>query len=147
MSSQEKTFRQIHKVGHNKDILFVTTKYLDALLSIKVETSNQDVVTPALSKHLRGQLDPPVGNGHVFWTKEGQLDPPVGNGHVFWTKGGHLDPPVGNLHVFWTKGGQLDPPVGNGHVFWTKGGQLDPPVSDVTFFGPKEISWTGGTVP
>ena len=43
--------------------------------------------------------------------------------------------------------GQLDPPVGNGHVFWTKGGQLDPPVSDVTFFGPKEISWTGGTVP
>ena len=58
-----------------------------------------------------------------------------------------VGPPVGNDHFFWTKGGQLNPPVGNGHVFWTKGGQLDPPVSDVTFFGPKEISWTGGTVP
>ena len=28
-------------------------------------------------KHLKGQLDPPVGNGNVFCTKGGQLDPPV----------------------------------------------------------------------
>ena len=26
--------------------------------------------------------------------------------------------------------------------FWIKGGQLDPPVSDVTFFGPKDVSWS-----
>ena len=35
----------------------------------------------------------------------------------------------------------MDPRVGDGHVFWTKGGQLDLPVGDVTFFGPKEVSW------
>ena len=29
------------------------------------------------SKHLKGQLDPPVSNGHVFWTKGGQLAFPV----------------------------------------------------------------------
>ena len=47
--------------------------------------------------------------------------------------------------------GQLDPPVGDGHVFWTKGGQLDPLlvmvtflVSDVTFFGPKDVSFLVG---
>ena len=34
-----------------------------------------------ISKHLKGHLDPPVGNGHVFWTKGGQLDPPVGWEH------------------------------------------------------------------
>ena len=27
------------------------------------------------SKHLKGQLDPPVGDGNVFCTKGGQLDP------------------------------------------------------------------------
>ena len=52
------------------------------------------------SKHLKGQLDPPVGNGNVFYTKGGQLDPPVGNGHVFCIKGGHLDLPVGNVTFF-----------------------------------------------
>ena len=40
--------------------------------------------------------------------------------------------------------GQLDPPVSNGHVFWTKGGQLDRGVSDVTFFGPKDVSFLVG---
>ena len=70
------------------------------------------------------------------------------NNHIIQLKSKHLkgqlDPHVGNGHVFWTKGGQLDPPVGNGRVFWTKGGQFDRGVSDVTFFGPKEVSWTGG---
>ena len=61
------------------------------------------------SKHLKGQLDPPVGDGNVFCTKGGQLDPPVGDGNVFCIKGGHLDPPVGDGNVFCTKGGQLDP--------------------------------------
>ena len=51
----------------------------------------------APSKHLKGQLDPPVGNGNVFWTKGGQLDPPVGNGNVFCIKGGQLDPPVAEM--------------------------------------------------
>ena len=45
-------------------------------------------------KHLKGQLDPPDGNGNVFCTKGGHLDPPVGNGNIFCTKGGQLDPPV-----------------------------------------------------
>ena len=53
-----------------------------------------------ISKHLKGQLDPSVGNGHVFCTKGGQLNIPVGNGHFFCTKGGQLDPPVGNGHFF-----------------------------------------------
>ena len=35
---------------------------------------------------LKGQLDPPVSNGHVFCTKGGQLDPPVSNDHVFCPK-------------------------------------------------------------
>ena len=43
-----------------------------------------------ISKHLKGQLDPPVSNGQVFCTKGGQLDPPVSNGHVFCTKGGQF---------------------------------------------------------
>ena len=33
------------------------------------------------SKHLKGQLDPPVSDGNVFCIKAGQLDPPV----VSWT--------------------------------------------------------------
>ena len=33
------------------------------------------------SKHLKGQLDPPVVD--VFWIKGGQLDLPVGDSHVF----------------------------------------------------------------
>ena len=57
---------------------------------------------------------------------------------------GQLDPPVSNGHIFCTKGGQLDPPVSNGHLFWTKGGQLDRGVSDVTFFGPKDVSFLVG---
>ena len=52
------------------------------------------------SKHLKGQLDPPVGNGNVFCIKGGQLDPPVGNCNIFCTKEGQLDPPVGNGNVF-----------------------------------------------
>ena len=31
------------------------------------------------SKHLKSQLDPPVGDGHVFWIKGGQWDLPVGD--------------------------------------------------------------------
>ena len=38
------------------------------------------------SKHLKGQLDPPVGNGNVFWTKGGQLDPPVSDVTFFGPK-------------------------------------------------------------
>ena len=86
------------------------------------------------SKHLKGRLDPRVGDGHVFCIKSGQLDLPVGDGHFFCIKGGQLDPPVGDSHIFCIKGGQLDPPVGDGHVFCIKGGQLDSPVGDVTFF-------------
>ena len=55
-----------------------------------------------ISKHLKGQLDPPVGNGHIFAPKE-----------VSWI----------SLLVtsrFCTKGGQLDLPVGNGNVFAPK---------------------------
>ena len=52
-------------------------------------------VTGRISKHLKGQLDPPVGNGNVFCIKGGQLDPPVGNGNIFCIKGGQLDPPGG----------------------------------------------------
>ena len=92
---------------------------------------------PAESKHLKGQLDPPVGDGNVFCTKGGQLDPPVGDGNVFCTKGGQLDPPVGDGNVFCTKGGQLDPPVGDGNVFCIKGGHLDPPVGDGNVFCTK----------
>ena len=38
------------------------------------------------SKHLKGQLDPPVGNGNVFWIKGGQLASPVGNVTFFGSK-------------------------------------------------------------
>ena len=42
---------------------------------------------------VKGQLDPPVGNGHVFCTKGGQLDIPVGNGHVFLHQRRSVGPP------------------------------------------------------
>ena len=38
------------------------------------------------SKHQKGQLDPPVGNGNVFWIKGGQLASPVGNVTFFGSK-------------------------------------------------------------
>ena len=56
--------------------------------------------TTSESKHLKGQLDPRVGDGHVFCIKGVQLDPRVGDGHVFWTKGGQLDLPVGDVTFF-----------------------------------------------
>ena len=46
---------------------------------------------------------------------------------------------------FWARIHQrrsIGPPCQRRDVFWTKEGQLVPPVSDVTFFGPKEISWS-----
>ena len=46
------------------------------------------------SKHLKGQLDPPVGNGNVFWIKGGQLDPPVGNVTFFGSKEVSWIPPL-----------------------------------------------------
>ena len=27
------------------------------------------------------------------------------------------------------------------HILWTKGGQFRPPVNEVTFYGPKKVSW------
>ena len=59
-----------------------------------------------LCKHLKGQLDPPVGNVTIF-NQGGQLDPPVGD-VVFFNQGDQLDPPVGNV-MFLNQGGQLDP--------------------------------------
>ena len=41
---------------------------------------------PAESKHLKGQLDPPVGDGNVFCTKGGQLGPRVGDATFFAPK-------------------------------------------------------------
>ena len=38
------------------------------------------------SKHLKGQLDPPVSDGNVFWTKGGQLDPPMSDVTFFGPK-------------------------------------------------------------
>ena len=38
------------------------------------------------SKHVKGQLDPPVGNGQVFCDKGGQLDLPAGNVTFFASK-------------------------------------------------------------
>ena len=49
------------------------------------------------SKHLKGQLDPPVSDGNVFCIKAGQLDPPVSDGNVFCIRAGQLDPPVSAL--------------------------------------------------
>ena len=71
--------------------------------------------TTSESKHLKGQLDPRVGKGHVFWTKGGQLDPPVGNGHIF-----------GSKVVSWIS------LLVTSH-FLDQGGRLDLPVGDVTF--------------
>ena len=69
-------------------------------------------IIPRQSKHLKGRLDPRVGDSDVFCIKGGQLDLPVGDGHFFCIKGGQLDPPVSDGHVFCIKGGRLDPPVG-----------------------------------
>ena len=44
------------------------------------------------SKHLKGQLDPPVRN-ITFLQQGGQLDPPVRD-VTFLHQGGQLDPPV-----------------------------------------------------
>ena len=69
-----------------------------------------------ISKHLKGQLDPPVGNGHVFGPKEVSWTP-LSVTSRFLDQWRSVGPPVGNGRVFWTKGGQLDPPVGSGHIF------------------------------
>ena len=45
------------------------------------------------SKHLKGQLDPPVGIGHIFWIKGGQLDVPVGNVTFFLDQKRSAGPP------------------------------------------------------
>ena len=47
-----------------------------------------------ISKHLKGQLDPPVGNGNVFWIKGGQLASPVGNVTFFGSKEVSWIPPL-----------------------------------------------------
>ena len=46
------------------------------------------------SKQTKGKLDPPVGNGNVFWIKGGQLDPPVGNVTFFGSKEVSWIPPL-----------------------------------------------------
>ena len=56
--------------------------------------SKQMLKKSSESKHLKGQLDPPVSDGNVFCIKAGQLDPPVSDGNVFCIKAGQLDPPV-----------------------------------------------------
>ena len=67
------------------------------------------------SKHLKSHLDPPVGDGHVFWIKGGQLDLPVGDVTFF-----------GSKEVSWI-------PLLVTSRFWIKGGQLGSRVSNVTF--------------
>ena len=76
------------------------------------------------SKHLKGQLDPPVRNV-TFLHKGGQLDPPH-HDITFLHQGFQLDPPVRNV-MFLHQGGQLDPPVRDVTFL-----QLDPPIGHVT---------------
>ena len=71
----------------NRNKLYIETASLGPFCPTSIEES----------KHLKGQLDPPVGNGHVFWTKGGQLDPPVREVIFFWTNEGQLDAPVGDV--------------------------------------------------
>ena len=54
------------------------------------------------SKHLKGQLDPPVGNCHVFGSKVVSWISLLVMSR-FWIKGGQLDPPVGNVTFFGSK--------------------------------------------
>ena len=49
------------------------------------------------SKHLKGQLDPPVRN-ITFLHQGGQLDPPVRD-VTFLQQRGQLDPPIGHVTV------------------------------------------------
>ena len=49
------------------------------------------------SKHLKGQLDPPVRNV-TFLHQGGQLDPPVCD-VTFLQQRGQLDPPIGHVMV------------------------------------------------
>ena len=52
------------------------------------------------SKHLKGQLDPPVGSVTFFYHQGGHLDPPVGSVMLLDRHRGHLDPPVLDLTFF-----------------------------------------------
>ena len=52
-----------------------------------------------ISKHLKGQLDPPVGNGHVFGSKVVRWISLLETSR-FWIKGGQLDLLVGNVTSF-----------------------------------------------
>ena len=73
------------------------------------------------SKHLKGQLDPPVCKVTFFWIKAAQLDPPVCNVTFLDHQGGQFDPPVGNVE------GQLGPQVSDASFVGTS-------VSNVMFF-------------
>ena len=54
-----------------------------------------------ISKHLKGQLDPPVSDV-TFLDQGGQLDPPVSD-VTFLDQGGQLDPPVSDVTFFGPK--------------------------------------------
>ena len=64
-------------------------------------------------------MDLPVGDGHVFGSKEVSWIP-LSVTVTFLDQSRSLGPPCEYRSRFWIKGSQLDLPVGDGHVFGSK---------------------------